>query len=798
MAVQQGRLGSTDTTKDMENFYNDIVVAEVDDVDRALHNGTQFVRLSLTRPQPATVRGAATASPNTQVEIDGWFDNLFTPIGPVSPADFIVVGFGGRLVSTNKIKIFTNQLSGLNTTAGDWTVTTSLNNLDAEFTDSNFEATVTNVSFASESTPVGNQFTYTLTFSAPTVDTTGNGMPWWRISHASGNFGFVTEVQPTVLTTTEEPRVPTISYFDTDGDFSSSFNFDESNILDACYDTPNGQFYTIRFNTDNVGSSTINLGDDFSEAEAGSAAGSNNFNPARWEESTANPQFLRSSEKLVYNVALGNGQIETTYTLEDEFRAEILVDPISLTSDEMWFVLRALDDSNNTVMSEGVGYDSAPTATGVWFNSYMDDFFDGSANANFREGRPLFHNAQIGTDEFTVAFDGAEWTVTGTLTGALNNAETGVLYNETVDSNTPIEFLISATAAPDPGDQFTFDLVTVTGHKIPTASGFMGFERDVTTWSGLQGLVPATPIGGGAISLELYGNTDGSINLEADDFTVSGTGVFPQIAVFTVEKTNDEGIVQGSPLIESFDVIGDSSLTYNDFLDGRVQIACTSSGTGGGFVYLKINNVMYKYANNVALGTEDGSGAVQSSTDQIPTDGTASLNWTHESSIGGAPFLTYLEYNDTLDIVQVRTMDKDTLLDTSTDKQVLLNISDYSTNAYKIFFDQNDFDTLYYVDSSTNLRAFNLDDRISAFMAVNAQDTTLPAGTAQSTLVDADVINAWGEPLDGKEVTFQVTAGDGAVTPSTDTTVSGGRATTQFTVGATVGVSTVTATVTET
>jgi len=125
-----------------------------------------------------------------------------------------------------------------------------------------------------------------------------------------------------------------------------------------------------------------------------------------------------------------------------------------------------------------------------------------------------------------------------------------------------------------------------------------------------------------------------------------------------------------------------------------------------------------------------------------------------------------------------------------------LDITDYATNAYTVFYDQNDFDTLYYVDSNTNLRAFNLDDRISAFMAVNAQDTTLPAGTAQSTLINADVINAWGEELDGKDVTFQVT-GDGAVTPSTDTTISGGRATTQFTVGATVGVSTVTATVTE-
>jgi len=146
------------------------------------------------------------------------------------------------------------------------------------------------------------------------------------------------------------------------------------------------------------------------------------------------------------------------------------------------------------------------------------------------------------------------------------------------------------------------------------------------------------------------------------------------------------------------------------------------------------------------------------------------------------------------------TLDPDTLLDTTSSKEILLDIANYETNQFRVFYDQNifDFDTLYFVDTSTNLQAFNLDDRISAFMAVNAEDITLAAGTAESTDVNADVINAWGEALGGKAVTFAVTAGDGAVTPSTDTTTSSGRATTQFTVGSTVGVSTVTATVTET
>lgn len=790
--VQQGRLGSTDTTKNMDSYYNDLVATKVGEVDRSIHNGTQFVRLVLQRPQPVTARGATIASPDTQVEVEGWIDGLLTPIGPISPADHIIVGFGQN-VSTVQIKIYTTAV--IDTVIGNWTVSTSLNNLDAEYVDVDFEATIDSVTLGNES----GQFTYTLGLTVPT--SFPEGLPWWRISHStSASFAFTTEIEPTNNVSDNNPQIPTATIFDTDGNNATSVEFEKRNILDVCYDNPNTRYYTVRFNTDNVGTTSLNLGDDFSEAEAGDAAGSNDFNSARWSESTANPQFLRNfgAEILTHNVSLGKGQLETTYTLADDFRAEITVNPVSLSTDHKWFVIRGLDSNNNTIMSEGVGLANDATVTGTWFSSYMSDLVDSAENSDLREGRPLWHNAQIGTDQFTIAFGGSTWSVSGTLTGALTDAQTGVLYDEAVDANTPLEFLIASTASPTPGDQFTFDLVTVSGFKPPTEGGIIGFERTGTTWSGLQNTVqPAVTVVTDALNIELFGYTDGPINVEADDFVVIGNGIFPQIAVLTVEKVDNDGFVIAPPLIESFDVVGNPSLNYNDFLDGKVQIATTHSGTGGGFIYLKVNNVLYKYANNIALTVESGTNSVVTpTTDQIPAEGTNSFNWTHESSIGGQPFLTYLEYESSLDVLHIKSIDETTLLNTTSTKEVLLDITDYSTNAYTVFYDQNDFDTLYYIDVGTNLRAFNLDDRISAFMAVNAQDTTLPAGTAQSTPIDADVINAWGEALDGKDVTFQVT-GDGAVTPSTDTTISGGRATTQFTVGSTVGVSTVTATVTE-
>jgi len=785
VAVEQGRLNPTDTTKDMENFYNDAVVSAVTDVDRVLHNGTQFVRLVLRRPQPEEAGQSSSVSPDLLTDAPHVIDGLFTA-NPSSNVDIIRVGFAlNQLVPTTEIKVYST--APLDTNTSNWEIATSLDGTDTQFNLSNFQAT----SLIITETPVvlnsQSQFRYNIAFTAPSI----GGLRYWRVKRNGGaDLSNVTEVEIV------EPLSPSISYFDTDGSFATSTTFQQPNILDATYDNINNVFYTVRFNTENVGTTNLNLSDDFSEAEAGIAENTTGFNPARWIESSQNPQFLRLNEQLVYNVAAGNGQIETTFSLTGDLDAQLLVDAKNLTSEQSWLIMGALDTNNNTIMSEGVGYDSFPTATGVVFTSYVSNLVNSTNASQIREIRPQYHNAAPGTDQFIVTFDGSSWTVSGTLTGELQNATTGVLYNKATDASTPIDFIISATSAPTFGEQFTFDLVTVTGHRSSSV-GFIGFSRQGVNYTTSGTIFSPVTVPSGNVTIEIFGNTNTSVDFSADDFSVSGMGEFPGLAVFTVEKTDADGDVINPPLIESFDVIGDPSKTYNDFLDGRVQITTAQSGTGGGDVYIKVEDRLFKYANNVALGTEDGTSADQTSVGQIPRDGTNSFNWTHESGVNGLPFLTYVEFDSLLNIVRLKTINKDTLLDTSDDKEIRLNISNYNQNRFKLFYDQNDFDTLQYVDSSTNLQSFNVDDRISAFMAVNALDNTLPAGTAQQTLVNADVINAWGETLNGKIVTFAVTAGDGAVTPSTGVTVSGGRAVTQFTVGSTVGVSTVTATVTE-
>lgn len=789
MVVEQGRLSATDTGIDMASFYSDAIVDTVTDVNRILHDNTQFIRLVLRRPQPVTAGQGSVSSPDSLTDADHIIDGSFIA-NPSSGVDLIRVGFIlNQLVSTTIIRVY--SVKALDSTLTNWEIATSLDGTDSEFNLTNFKGTITSITEQAVVLSSQAQFKYTITFTAPSI----GGLRYWRVKrlNASPDLSETTEIE--II----DPLTPTMSFFDSSGSFVTSKTFEKSNILDAVFDNINRVFYTIRFNTDNVGSTSLNFSDTFDASDSGTASGTNNFNPARWVESSQNAQFLRLNDELVYNVAAGDGQLETTYTVLGDADAQLFIDPKTISTKDSWLVLRALDSSNNTIMSEGFGYDNFPTVTGIVFSSYINSLINTTNNCNIREIRPQYHNTTEGTDSFTLTFNGSIWAVTGTLTGALNDATTGVTYNESIDPTTPIDFLVSCNATPGVGEKFTFDLVTVTGHKNQTVTGTVGFNRTGSNYTTRFTISSPVPVSTDAVSVEIYGNTATSVNFSANDYVLTGAGIFPNLAVFTVEKTDTDGLTISPPLIDSFDIVGDASKTYNDFLDGKVQITTAQSGTGGGQIYIKINNRLFKYDNNISLGIEDsnGSSAIQTSTGQLPTAGTSSFNWTHKSAAGGLPFLTYIEFDTLLEIIQLRTLDKDTLQDMSPDKEARFNISNYSINDFKLFFDGSDLDSLRFVDASTNLQTFDLDDRISAFMAVNALDTTLPAGTALQTLVNADVINAWGESLNGKVVTFTVSAGDGAVTPATDTTAGAGRASTQFVVGSNVGISVITASVSE-
>jgi len=101
------------------------------------------------------------------------------------------------------------------------------------------------------------------------------------------------------------------------------------------------------------------------------------------------------------------------------------------------------------------------------------------------------------------------------------------------------------------------------------------------------------------------------------------------------------------------------------------------------------------------------------------------------------------------------------------------------------------------VATNADLMQFNTDRTLSAFASVNVDDYSLRAGTGDTSNVICEVINAWGDPLEGKTVSFVVSQGDGAVNPPSDTTTISGVAETVYTAGITPGAVEVTVTISD-
>lgn len=101
------------------------------------------------------------------------------------------------------------------------------------------------------------------------------------------------------------------------------------------------------------------------------------------------------------------------------------------------------------------------------------------------------------------------------------------------------------------------------------------------------------------------------------------------------------------------------------------------------------------------------------------------------------------------------------------------------------------------IATNADLLQFNADRSLSAFASVNVDDYSLRAGTSDSANVFAEVINAWGDPLEGKTVSFVVSNGDGAVDNPSTTTDINGVATTVYRAGITPGAVNITATISD-
>jgi len=235
---------------------------------------------------------------------------------------------------------------------------------------------------------------------------------------------------------------------------------------------------------------------------------------------------------------------------------------------------------------------------------------------------------------------------------------------------------------------------------------------------------------------------------------------------------------------------------FDSFL-GLSQVATNhDSATASGEVFINVNTDFYKYLKSALpiVTVESGTQAslvVGGGLFGDPIYNT--LNWNGYTEAG----LMYIAENeaDPGSGLYVNVIRHTTMSGNSPVKFAWIESA--GSSDFKLYATDVNQPTLLYGLSTTDRKVYlyNFDETSSAFCNVVSQKQILGASTAENSSVTAQVLNVYGDPLVSKTVNFDVSSGDGSVSPSSDITDAVGEAATTYTVGATVGTATIRATV---
>lgn len=612
----------------------------------------------------------------------------------------------------------------------------------------------------------------------------------------------VTEVQ--IISTTE----PLLQHWNSDGSQAVSVFADTDDPYAAAYDKNDDAYYVIRFNNTLQGAA-VDPDDDFN-VDTGLT-----FDTDRWVESTTNVYFQHNtvSGTLDFKSSGGPGQLTGNYVVEGDFSAEIEFVHIGELNQGAYFALEVKDRVTGNVhlssVLRGAYIPGVSTVSGTLVGTTMTftDTLGGAAQLkDFRVNPVTIDYGFVGgVVDYDLVFNGTTGAYDVTVSGISHNpAFPGVPY--TMDS---ASFTVINLTTPADGQAFAIqvfvDGVSVSG---TLASGIaLEIERIGTnayvrhddaetpgTFDTLfVGNMPTSDM-----SLQLFGDPNGQVvDVMADNFDFTGTVSFPTpvFSVVTLDNQGDIKEVSGVSdsngfAIKNLDLIRDPSATFNSFLTPRVGIATNgAAAASGGEIYIKINDSLYRYLKTTLplLSVEDGSSAVVTSTGEIPITGITNFAYTGYSQGG----LSYIEFDVDLDGVFVKSIRTSDL--TAVPFKALLDVA---TINYPFAWNVSDLSTLYFVDG-TNLKLYDLNETKAGFVNVTSDKQVLAAGTAETAIVTAQVLNVYGEPKSSKYMTFTVSAGDGALSPATGCSDANGEDTTVYTVGSAVGTATITVTVSD-
>lgn len=783
---EQGKIKRTDTTVNLTNWSST-------GVSKVLHNSNQIVRGKFTQAIPNVSYYEDSSGNKTDYPyfIDGQKSKTSAPI--VSNCYKLVTGFSNTSSQFTVTYITLYTESQITTPATTLTIEKSFDNVS--FT------TVTITSVTETYDNILDAYKYVINFAS-------NSANYFRIKKTDNSAFTYKATEIEIL----PPLSPTMKFWffgssnpgESDGQEGISRDVPDG-TLDFCYDKTNDFYYILKYNeSGGYTVTTLSLDDDFT-----TVSGSTQFNLARWTESAANSAFIRSisNDNLVFATSSGVGELTSNFVLNGDFNVSVDFNISSLSSSVSNFQLLALDDNENVIGGLGVGKNTS-NGDNNYFALYTKDLQSYTDNASMTKLRPVFNTTYSGTEHWVITHTGSNvWTVSGTQRNPSELSALGTATSGRVYSNDYFSCYISTTQTPSINEAFEFDIYKKEAGR-GTSSGTLTIVRSTDSFN-TNMVSTDTTISTGDVNIELYGTTSGtSINMTADNFTVAvGDGSFPNAPSLSIHKMNSSGAIT-TDIVSVLDVVGD--LTYNDFLDGCVGIA-----TDDDYVYVKVQDRLMKFDATQSYAGSDGSTNTEVATvGEIVDTGisfftTAAFNVntdTGEELVSSEYAIIYGYYDTINSQYAVKTISTTDLTDTSSGRQLLVDDSELTSTNRNFFINQNDYNTMYFVETDTSLYQYNTDDRLVKFISANISDPTLSAGGENTADVIASVANAWGTPLSGKTVSFAVTAGDGSVSPATRLTDNDGvanQATPQdvtpglpsYTTGSSVGITSITVTV---
>lgn len=632
----------------------------------------------------------------------------------------------------------------------------------------------------------------------------------------SGNY-FVNIYDPFATGVTEARIIqninPILQHWNSDGSQAVTVAVQGEEFYDITYDKSEDAYYALRLSRGLGLAAAISASDNFNSGS------DSNVDIQRWRESETNSYFQRNtlSGTLDHKSAGGDGQLEAKFAIDGNFVSTIeLVAAVTLTNSSSFFALEAKDyDDGNQYMVSTLkgpyipGTSTASARFGGAVLSYNDTVAGAARLVDFRINPAGFNFAHSGgLVEYAITYDEDVDQYTVVASGITKpNAKPGVPY--TIDSAT---FTISNVSTPADGQGFIVSARCAQANvNGTTASGItLGIERagtnsyaryaDADSPGSFEPLVNGNISSTATLRPQIYASPGGAtINVGADNFVVTGGTISYDTPVFSVVSIDKNGnLVQVTGVsdsdgyvIKSLDLIREVDAEYNTYLAPITSIACNGADSGnGGAIYLKFGTTLYKYLKTALpiTSNETGASASITTTGEIPETGISAFAYNGFTQAG----LSYIEFEEDLDGVFLKTIEHTTL--EATPYKAKLDISSIN---YPFAWNVSDLSTLYYVDG-TDLKLYDLNETKAAFVVVTSDKQVLAAGTGESAVVSAQVLNIYGEPKSAKSMTFTVSAGDGALSPASGCSNGSGIDTTTYTVGSSVGTASITVSVSDT